>query len=88
MLAPSKGPLYPPSLLQIVIVSRTSFAHKWTATIQSIMKLKNLNVLANDALKADKYSQAIDLYTKAIELNSGNAVTHTPNSKNVAVSSN
>ncbi|KAG9132064.1 hypothetical protein Leryth_022507 [Lithospermum erythrorhizon] len=35
---------------------------------------ENLKTLANDAFKAHKYSQAIDLYTQAIEVNSENAV--------------
>lgn len=37
-------------------------------------RAEEIKVLANDAFKAHKYSQAIDLYTKAIELNSENAV--------------
>ncbi|QCD78423.1 serine/threonine-protein phosphatase 5 isoform X1 [Vigna unguiculata] len=40
----------------------------------NISKAEELKVLANEAFNARKYSQAIDLYTQAIELNSGNAV--------------
>ncbi|KAJ6805008.1 serine/threonine-protein phosphatase 5 [Iris pallida] len=37
-------------------------------------RAEELKVLANEAFKANKFSQAIDLYTQAIELNSLNAV--------------
>lgn len=37
-------------------------------------RAEELKVLANDAFKAHKFAQAIDLYTQAIELNGDNAV--------------
>ncbi|CAA2963116.1 serine threonine- phosphatase 5 isoform X1 [Olea europaea subsp. europaea] len=37
-------------------------------------RAEELKLLANEAFKAHKYSQAIDLYTQAIEANSDNAV--------------
>ncbi|CAM8948496.1 unnamed protein product [Rhodiola kirilowii] len=37
-------------------------------------KAEELKILANEAFKANKYGQSIDLYTQAIELNSQNAV--------------
>ncbi|KAK7316721.1 hypothetical protein RJT34_00390 [Clitoria ternatea] len=40
----------------------------------NVAKAEELKVLANDAFKARKYAQAIDLYTQAIEVNSQNAV--------------
>ncbi|CAJ1964431.1 unnamed protein product [Sphenostylis stenocarpa] len=40
----------------------------------NLSKAEELKLLANEAFNARKYSQAIDLYTQAIELNSGNAV--------------
>ncbi|XP_052735141.1 serine/threonine-protein phosphatase 5 isoform X2 [Vigna angularis] len=40
----------------------------------NISKAEELKTLANEAFNARKYSQAIDLYTQAIELNGGNAV--------------
>ncbi|KAJ1282118.1 hypothetical protein BS78_03G025700 [Paspalum vaginatum] len=40
----------------------------------SAQKAEDLKLRANDAFKANKFSQAIDLYTQAIELNSSNAV--------------
>ncbi|KAL3638278.1 Serine/threonine-protein phosphatase 5 [Castilleja foliolosa] len=38
------------------------------------LRAEELKVLANEAFKAHKYSQAVDLYTQAIELNEDNAV--------------
>ncbi|KAJ0113790.1 hypothetical protein Patl1_02634 [Pistacia atlantica] len=40
----------------------------------NISRAAELKVLANEAFKAHKYGQAIDLYTQAIELNTENAV--------------
>ncbi|XP_059663313.1 serine/threonine-protein phosphatase 5-like isoform X1 [Cornus florida] len=40
----------------------------------SISRSEEIKLQANEAFKAHKYSQAIDLYTQAIELNSQNAV--------------
>ncbi|RDX92625.1 Serine/threonine-protein phosphatase 5 [Mucuna pruriens] len=40
----------------------------------NVSKAEELKLLANEAFAARKYSQAIDLYTQAIELNSQNAV--------------
>ncbi|KAB1209746.1 Serine/threonine-protein phosphatase 5 [Morella rubra] len=40
----------------------------------NISHAEELKVLANEAFKAHKYAQAIDLYTQAIELNGQNAV--------------
>ncbi|XP_050249259.1 serine/threonine-protein phosphatase 5 isoform X1 [Quercus robur] len=40
----------------------------------SISRAEEIKVLANEAFQARKYTQAIDLYTQAIELNSQNAV--------------
>ncbi|KAH9605453.1 hypothetical protein KSS87_006279 [Heliosperma pusillum] len=37
-------------------------------------RAEELKVLANEAFKAHKYNQAIDLYSQAIDLNSQNAV--------------
>ncbi|KAL3651317.1 Serine/threonine-protein phosphatase 5 [Castilleja foliolosa] len=37
-------------------------------------RAEELKTLANEAFKAHKFSQAVDLYTQAIELNEGNAV--------------
>ncbi|MCL7035799.1 hypothetical protein MKW94_003193 [Papaver nudicaule] len=37
-------------------------------------RAEELKVLANEAFKGNKYNQAIDLYTQAIEINSQNAV--------------
>ncbi|GER56495.1 serine/threonine-protein phosphatase 5 [Striga asiatica] len=37
-------------------------------------RAEELKLLANEAFKAHKYSQAVDLYTQAIELNEDNAV--------------
>ncbi|KAL0306751.1 UNVERIFIED_CONTAM: Serine/threonine-protein phosphatase 5 [Sesamum radiatum] len=37
-------------------------------------RAEELKLLANEAFKAHKYSQAIDLYTQAIEVNKDNAV--------------
>ncbi|KAK1303372.1 Serine/threonine-protein phosphatase 5 [Acorus calamus] len=37
-------------------------------------RAEEIKLLANEAFKAHKYSQAIDLYTQAIELNGSNAV--------------
>ncbi|KAK2984039.1 hypothetical protein RJ640_001200 [Escallonia rubra] len=42
--------------------------------IPNTPRAEEIKVLANDAFKARKYSQAIDLYTQAIELNRENAV--------------
>ncbi|KAK3007389.1 hypothetical protein RJ639_016090 [Escallonia herrerae] len=42
--------------------------------IPNTPRAEEIKVLANDAFKAHKYSQAIDLYTQAIELNRENAV--------------
>lgn len=39
-----------------------------------VSRAEEIKLLANEAFKAHKYSQAIDLYTEAIELNSQNAV--------------
>ncbi|KDP26984.1 hypothetical protein JCGZ_22100 [Jatropha curcas] len=39
-----------------------------------VSRAEEIKVLANEAFKAHKYSQAIDLYSQAIELNSENAV--------------
>ncbi|OVA03268.1 Tetratricopeptide TPR-1 [Macleaya cordata] len=39
-----------------------------------VARAEELKLFANEAFKANKYSQAIDLYTQAIELNSQNAV--------------
>ncbi|XP_076890896.1 serine/threonine-protein phosphatase 5-like isoform X1 [Bidens hawaiensis] len=45
------------------------------ATANSNLSLaEQIKQQANEAFKANKFSQAIDLYTKAIELNGGNAV--------------
>ncbi|KAG2717541.1 hypothetical protein I3843_03G182300 [Carya illinoinensis] len=40
----------------------------------NISRAEEVKVLANEAFKAHKYAQAIDLYTQAIELNNQNAV--------------
>lgn len=40
----------------------------------NVQKAEELKLRANDAFKANKFSQAIDLYSQAIELNSSNAV--------------
>ncbi|KAL7129111.1 hypothetical protein ABFS83_13G041700 [Erythranthe nasuta] len=40
----------------------------------TITRAEEFKLLANEAFKAHKYSQSIDLYTKAIEVNEGNAV--------------
>ncbi|KAF2290638.1 hypothetical protein GH714_014821 [Hevea brasiliensis] len=40
----------------------------------TVSRGEEIKVLANEAFKAHKYSQAIDLYTQAIELNGKNAV--------------
>lgn len=40
----------------------------------SVSRAEELKALANEAFRAKKYSQAIDLYSQAIELNSLNAV--------------
>ncbi|KAM5579974.1 serine/threonine-protein phosphatase 5 [Rosa sericea] len=40
----------------------------------NVSRAEEIKLLANEAFKAHKYSQAIDLYTQAIELNSKNAV--------------
>ncbi|XP_057430690.1 serine/threonine-protein phosphatase 5 isoform X2 [Lotus japonicus] len=40
----------------------------------NVSKAEELKLLANDAFKARKYAQAIELYTEAIELDSQNAV--------------
>ncbi|KAG8659862.1 serine/threonine-protein phosphatase 5 isoform X2 [Manihot esculenta] len=40
----------------------------------TVYRGEEIKVLANEAFKARKYAQAIDLYTQAIELNSQNAV--------------
>ncbi|KAH9794163.1 serine/threonine-protein phosphatase 5 [Citrus sinensis] len=40
----------------------------------SVSRAEELKALANEAFRAKKYSQAIDLYSQAIELNSQNAV--------------
>ncbi|WOG98406.1 hypothetical protein DCAR_0417748 [Daucus carota subsp. sativus] len=45
-----------------------------TANSNPTQAAEEIKVLANDAFKAHKYSQAIDLYSKAIELSSENAV--------------
>ncbi|TVU22765.1 hypothetical protein EJB05_32483 [Eragrostis curvula] len=39
-----------------------------------VQKAEDLKIQANDAFKANKFAQAIDLYSQAIELNSSNAV--------------
>ncbi|RCV15638.1 hypothetical protein SEVIR_3G074800v4 [Setaria viridis] len=39
-----------------------------------VQKAEELKLKANDAFKANKFSQAIELYSQAIELNSSNAV--------------
>uniref|UniRef100_A0A2P2KHW9 Serine/threonine-protein phosphatase 5 n=1 Tax=Rhizophora mucronata TaxID=61149 RepID=A0A2P2KHW9_RHIMU len=39
-----------------------------------VSRAEEIKVLANEAFKAHKYAQAIDLYTQAIELNGQNAV--------------
>ncbi|KAL5582610.1 hypothetical protein UlMin_015052 [Ulmus minor] len=39
-----------------------------------VSRAEELKVLANEAFKAHKYAQAIDLYTQAVEINSHNAV--------------
>ncbi|EXB44791.1 Serine/threonine-protein phosphatase 5 [Morus notabilis] len=39
-----------------------------------VSRAEEIKVLANEAFKAHKYAQAIELYTQAIELNSRNAV--------------
>ncbi|XP_052177951.1 serine/threonine-protein phosphatase 5 isoform X1 [Diospyros lotus] len=41
---------------------------------RNILRAGEVKALANEAFKAHKYSQAIDLYTQAIELDSQNAV--------------
>ncbi|MBA0578495.1 hypothetical protein Gorai_020774, partial [Gossypium raimondii] len=40
----------------------------------NVSQAEEIKVQANEAFKANKYGQAIDLYTQAIELNSQNAV--------------
>ncbi|KAK8631707.1 hypothetical protein V6N13_028488 [Hibiscus sabdariffa] len=40
----------------------------------NVSRAEEIKIQANDAFKAHKYGQAIDLYTQAIELNSQNAV--------------
>ncbi|XP_011033729.1 PREDICTED: serine/threonine-protein phosphatase 5 isoform X1 [Populus euphratica] len=40
----------------------------------NVSRAEEIKVLANEAFKAHKYGQAIDLYTQAIELNGDNAV--------------
>ncbi|KAA8525026.1 hypothetical protein F0562_011336 [Nyssa sinensis] len=40
----------------------------------NVSRAEEIKLLANEAFKAHKYSQSIDLYTQAIELNSQNAV--------------
>lgn len=45
-----------------------------TANSNLTQAAEEIKVLANDAFKAHKYSQAIDLYSKAIELSGENAV--------------
>ncbi|KAI7980086.1 Serine/threonine-protein phosphatase 5 [Camellia lanceoleosa] len=40
----------------------------------NVLRAEEIKLLANEAFKAHKYSQAIDLYTQAIELHSENAV--------------
>jgi serine/threonine-protein phosphatase 5 len=40
----------------------------------NVSRAEDIKLLANEAFKGHKYSQAIDLYTQAIELNSENAV--------------
>ncbi|KAF5177548.1 Serine/threonine-protein phosphatase [Thalictrum thalictroides] len=44
------------------------------AANSDVAQAEEIKQLANDAFKAHKYSQAIDLYSQAIELNSENAV--------------
>ncbi|CAI0449205.1 unnamed protein product [Linum tenue] len=44
------------------------------ANSSTISRAEEIKVLANEAFKAHKYNQAIDLYTQAIELNGQNAV--------------
>ncbi|XP_004304496.1 PREDICTED: serine/threonine-protein phosphatase 5 isoform X2 [Fragaria vesca subsp. vesca] len=44
------------------------------ANNSNVSRAEELKLLANEAFKAHKYSQAIDLYTQAIELDSQNAV--------------
>ncbi|KAI8010400.1 Serine/threonine-protein phosphatase 5 [Camellia lanceoleosa] len=55
--------------------------HKKTTTMPSmetensnVLRAEEIKLLANEAFKAHKYSQAIDLYTQAIELHSENTV--------------
>ncbi|XP_051152087.1 serine/threonine-protein phosphatase 5 isoform X2 [Andrographis paniculata] len=45
-----------------------------TMTTKNPTRAEELKLLANEAFKAHKYSQAIDLYSQAIELDEGNAV--------------
>ncbi|KAL6865201.1 hypothetical protein ACP4OV_016352 [Aristida adscensionis] len=45
-----------------------------TDTSSNVQKAEDLKLKANDAFKANKFSQAIELYSQAIELNSSNAV--------------
>ncbi|KAJ6723576.1 SERINE/THREONINE-PROTEIN PHOSPHATASE 5-RELATED [Salix koriyanagi] len=40
----------------------------------NVSRAEEIKVLANEAFKAHKYGQAIDLYSQAIELNGDNAV--------------
>ncbi|KAH7858047.1 hypothetical protein Vadar_019482 [Vaccinium darrowii] len=46
----------------------------WNLKSQNISRAEEIKILANEAFKAYKFSQAIVLYTQAIELNSQNPV--------------
>jgi len=45
-----------------------------TTANSDVQKAEELKLKANEAFKANKFSQAIELYSQAIELNSSNAV--------------
>ncbi|RXH67677.1 hypothetical protein DVH24_027824 [Malus domestica] len=69
-------------MTKLIHIGRAKLFQGSTTKFMPIMETDNANVkqaedaklLANEAYKAHKFAQAIDLYTQAIELNSQNAV--------------
>ncbi|WOL12397.1 hypothetical protein Cni_G21164 [Canna indica] len=74
----TKGCIFVCEFSLLVIKSNSKYFFQMTSVVESansnIDQAEEFKLLANAAFKANKFSQAIDLYSQAIELNGLNAV--------------
>ncbi|KAL7244547.1 hypothetical protein ACSBR2_000016 [Camellia fascicularis] len=58
----------------VVTIQKTTSTPNMETENSNVLRAEEIKLLANEAFKAHKYSQAIDFYTQAIELHSENVV--------------